>query len=177
MTTYADETKSFFPKLKATFKLDVAPFLIECEALLQGFDILNSTQGFADLQWVNRSTVPASKRWKWLDAAIQDDRAGKPVQALGHIFRAVDELFSKDNFGEVDVFLSAIPPSQLSVNLIVGILSITRPASDRLLNREQFFKDAWRFIEESGRDATKLLGNLKGRRPSDGSTARVGAIK
>ena len=116
---------------------------------------------------------PSEKRWKWFADAIRDDRDGKPVQALGHMFREVDKLFTSGKFAEVDEWLSSLSPAKLSVNLIVGVLSITKPASDRLSRRQTFLDDAWAVVEGRGRSAAKLLGGLKGHKASDGETAQV----
>jgi hypothetical protein len=121
--------------------------------------------------------VLAEERWRWFGDALRDDGNGEHVRALGHIFRPVGELLSNGQFREVDEWLSSLEPSRLSANLIVGILSITRAASDRLLSRPKFFDDACAAVERKGRDAGKFLGALKGRRPPYGAPVRVGGIR
>lgn len=111
------------------------------------------------MEYVNYNSVPLKQTW--FSDAVRDDEAGKHIQALKRVFFAVDELLSRGHFDKVDAWLSSLTPADFSVNLIVGVLSITRQAARHLPCREEFFNKSWIVVEGAGRNADKLLNGLK----------------
>ena len=87
--------------------------------------------------------------------------AGKRVPALNLLFGKVDDRLSGGRFDEVDALLKSLDVEGLSENIIVGILSITRRASDRLQFRKEFFEKAWKVVESRGRNVERLLNGLR----------------
>jgi len=98
---------------------------------------------------------------QWMALVRSEDTAGRRVPALNLLFGKVDDRLSGGRFDEVDALLKSLDVEGLSENIIVGILSITRRASDRLQFRKEFFEKAWKVVESRGRNVERLLNGLR----------------
>ena len=113
------------------------------------------------------SAVPA-----WMADALDTDSRGESSLALDMIFRQVDQLLRDGKFPEVDRVLQAAPIEGTSLTVLLGLLSITLPASQYLPSRDSFFEQVWRACVNRGRNADKLLGGLRAWSRIDGSSPR-----
>jgi hypothetical protein len=80
---------------------------------------------------------------------------------LDAIFDAVDGLLLAGEYELVDAMLKGSDPEKMEVVRIISLLSLTRPAENKLPSRDEFFKKSWEVIEKRGRDVKKLLGGLE----------------
>jgi hypothetical protein len=115
-----------------------------------------------DNGWV---ASPANNRRKptkppWLSHALRIDREGRRA-ALTVLFNRVDLLLSAKNFEKVNELFEVVPTEGPSVRFLMGVLSITLPASHRLSNRADFFDRVWQSLIDKGRNAENLLGGLR----------------
>lgn len=105
--------------------------------------------------------------------AIELDKTGRTQAALDTVYNIFDDYLLDGKFADVDTFLEKTQPLTLSANLIIGLLSITLPASRHLPARQSFFTQSWVVLEERGRDAKRLLSGLERWIKFDGSTDSV----
>jgi hypothetical protein len=103
-----------------------------------------------------RAIVPA-----WKQAILQMDENGKTALALDTLFAQIDSMLSAGEFDKVDDVVAAMPVEGPSLSLMLGLLSITRPAADRLPSRQRFFTRVYRLCQAMRRDAESLLGGLR----------------
>jgi hypothetical protein len=128
---------------------------------------------------VERQSIgaPESPLEVQLSRAIELDKQGKELAALRLLYPEIEAKLRSGEFDECDALLRGVKPEDLSVNLILGLLSATFPGSHKLPARGEFFKRAWRVVEHRGRDADKLLSKLEswskidGTGPSNGDRA------
>lgn len=67
-------------------------------------------------------------------------RSRRPrTAAISALFSAVDKAFSDGRFEEIDALLPQIDLEKLDSTLLVGVLSITLSAKDKLTNRPALF--------------------------------------
>ncbi len=74
----------------------------------------------------------------FLDNANRLDQRGQTDAALDIIFDQIDEMLLAGKFNRVDQLLAETTPSDFSVELLLGILTVTLPAKNRLPNRIGF---------------------------------------
>jgi len=97
----------------------------------------------------------------WLVDALDADGRGESSAALDIIFRKMDQLLRDGNFPEVDRVVRCAPIEGTSLTVLLGLLSITLPASQHLPSRDSFFDQIWKACVARGRNAEKLLGGLR----------------
>jgi hypothetical protein len=100
----------------------------------------------------------------WLSRAKKLEQSKDISGALDLIYRSLDQTLRDGRFREVDEFLRKLDPKQLSIDMLIAILILSRPAIDKLPSREAFYKGAWNAVESHKRNARELLGGLR-RRP------------
>jgi hypothetical protein len=80
--------------------------------------------------------------------------------ALDIIYDQVDEMLLAGKFDDVDHLLGGIDVGMLSVDLLIGILTATLPARQRLANRPLFYARVEQALTERGELKTGLLEGL-----------------
>ena len=88
----------------------------------------------------------------WLAKAIQYDVSGFHEKALDLAYDTIDDHLLSEHFESVDQILS-INPDWLSTRLIVGFLTATRSAADKLNKREKF--------KHAGKETVSNRGELE----------------
>ena len=99
----------------------------------------------------------------WLQDVRSEELAGRHRAALDVLFDSVDDLLVQNAFGEVDRLLASVDPSEWSTRLLVGFLSITLRAKDKLANRPAFVRSVRSVLEhrEPPYRVTSLLSGLE----------------
>ncbi len=72
---------------------------------------------------------------------------GEIDAALDLIYDQVDALLLKSEFGEIDSLLSQLNPEEISVDIMLGLLTSTLPPTTKLRNRRAFFLSVEREIK------------------------------
>jgi hypothetical protein len=97
----------------------------------------------------------------WFDTAMSLERAGYLCSALDCLYLNIDTLLRSGQFSTIDDLVRRLEPNKLSIDFMIGILALTRPASEEIPSREQFFERAWNAVESRQRSARELLGGLR----------------
>lgn len=92
--------------------------------------------------------------------AIKFDAEKKYDDALDAIYDGIDDLLIAEDFRQVDSILNAIPIGECSSFFLVGVLTITRSAKEKLASRRNFFAIAELFLQQNGRNTASLLNGL-----------------
>jgi hypothetical protein len=130
-----------------------------------------STEQMLRDQFDKRLGAPASQNDspKWLQNAMALDASDSTIPAMDIVFDNVDDLLSAGKFEEVNVIIEQVPLEGPSLSFLMGVLTITLPAADRLPSRARFFARLYRLCKAMGRDAEDLLGGLRRWSGADGS--------
>lgn len=96
----------------------------------------------------------------WLLKASELDKAGNCDEALDVIYDNVDNLLTEGNFSEINKILGMVDITGLSDDVILGILTSTLPARDRLENREYFFQIAKKYMLSQGKFGEEIFAGL-----------------
>ncbi|MGA3067932.1 MAG: hypothetical protein ABSF29_13900 [Tepidisphaeraceae bacterium] len=104
----------------------------------------------------------------WLKEALRLDRCGFGARALDLVYDVIEGWLRdeksperNDKLRECDAFLDRLSTDGLPTRILLTIAVMTRPVSDKLKHREEFFERAWKTLESRGKDAEKLLGGLR----------------
>jgi len=97
----------------------------------------------------------------WMRPVLKEDQRGQSDVALDEMFDRIDPMLSSGKYSEVDAILTAMPVEGPSLTLMMGLLSITRPAAQHLPSRQRFFDRVYRLCRAMRRDADSLLGGLR----------------
>ena len=97
----------------------------------------------------------------WLQALLELDKKGQSDAALDELFDRIDEMLSASEYEMVDGILGCMPLEGPSLTLMMGLLSITRPAAEHLPSRARYFERVYRLCTAMRRDAESLLRVLK----------------
>jgi hypothetical protein len=97
----------------------------------------------------------------WMQWVLRLDRDDKSDGALDELFDRIDPMLSSREFDKVNDILAAMPVEGPSLTLMMGLLSITRPAGAHLPSRAPFFARVYRLCKAMRRDAESLLGGLR----------------
>jgi hypothetical protein len=116
----------------------------------------------------NMSKADANQSRKELTGHLVDllrhadrlDRRGHTDSALDLLFDQIDEMLLASDFSRVDRLLLETAPESLSVDLLIGLLTATLPAKDRLPNRKYFLERVERSLQERGELESGLLVGL-----------------
>lgn len=98
---------------------------------------------------------------KWFADAVEADRLKRKAAAVDILFEHTDGLLREGRFREVDHLLRLTPTEGPSLTFLIGLLSITLPASQHLPARQPLFDRVWQVCVARGRNADKLLGGLR----------------
>jgi len=94
-----------------------------------------------------------------IDVASADD-AGNDEDALLALYCGVDEMLRDGEFYACDEAIGSIKLESRSTVVLLGLLSITRTASDKLASRDAMAKKVCRIIHE--RDPARETELLRG---------------
>jgi hypothetical protein len=114
-------------------------------------------------------TAASDEMPKWLQDAMELDSQEKTMPAMDILFDNIDGLLTAGRFDEVDQIFLRVPLEGPSLTFLMGILTTTMPAGDRLPSRARFFDRLYRLCKAMGRDAEDLLGGLRRWSGADGS--------
>jgi hypothetical protein len=96
----------------------------------------------------------------FLDRAQRLDARGHTDAALDIVFDQIDEMLLASEFSRVDRLLAEIAPENLSVDLLLGLLTVTLPAKSQLSNRKSFFERVDQSLRDRGEARYGLLVGL-----------------
>lgn len=97
----------------------------------------------------------------WMRPVLKEDQRGQSDVALDEMFDHIDPMLSSGKYSEINAILAAMPVEGPSLTLMMGLLSITRPAAQYLPSRKRFFDRVYRLCKAMRRDAETLLGGLR----------------
>ncbi len=104
----------------------------------------------------------SGQRPLWLDEIYSLIAHSRPDAAVDILFNRFDDLFSRSEFERCDEVLRAIDLGRLDTNLLVAVLSITRPARDSLSAREEIVRSVERELQRRvPARAERLLRGLR----------------
>ena len=103
----------------------------------------------------------AARRRSFLDRARRLDERGQTDSALDLIFDQIDELLLARHFDNVNQLLKDAVANDYSAEMLLGVLTATLPAKDRLPNRRDFFQRASQVLESRGEHQDSLLVGLE----------------
>ena len=81
--------------------------------------------------------------------------------ALDLIYDSIDDLMRNEEFQRIESILARISITDLSTDILLGILTATLPAKSRLPNREEFFNAVEQTIRQRGEYEEGLLAGLQ----------------
>lgn len=101
-------------------------------------------------------------RESFIDGANRLDRTGHTDAALDLLYDAVDEMLRRREFPEVDAILRDANVADLSINILIGLLTVTLPARSRLSSRAEFYTRVEDILRQRGEFEEGLLTGLEG---------------
>jgi len=130
-------------RIPGTHKVEILPVIVSHEASESSktFDCRGSWSAF-------------------LDNARRLDNQGKTDAALDLIFDQIDEMMLAGQFAKVDQILKNLVPDNYSVELLLGLLTITSPAKNILTHRQEFFQQVEQTLHRRGENEDGLLFGL-----------------
>lgn len=90
------------------------------------------------------------------------DRRGRTDAALDLIYDQVDEWMHRAQFDRLDSILANLPVADLSMDILLGVLTATLPATRRLGSRAKLFYDVEQVLRNRGDYEEGLLAGLEG---------------
>lgn len=132
-----------------------APFRI---ALTRRPDTLvdQSGQQFEQFAQIRQPSLP-----DWMQPILKLDEAGQSDAALDDLFDRIDPMLISEQFGKIDAIIASMPVEGPSLTLMMGLLSISRPAAEHLPARARFYGRVFRLCKAMRRDAELLLAGLR----------------
>jgi hypothetical protein len=112
-------------------------------------------------QYFERIMPAAFAPLLWLNEALSLEKANRRDRCLDIIFNEVDKLFRRGEFQICDRLLQMLDVEHLSINLLIGFLTITAAAQELLPARELFYSRIEKRLAADPRK-DKLLVGLKG---------------
>lgn len=98
----------------------------------------------------------------WLQRASQMEALGDDVAALDIVYDKLDNELSSGRFDECDALLSTLAVDELSVDILLAILTVTFPAHSRLQARHDFFQRVQDTLRQRGEYEGDILSGLEG---------------
>jgi len=114
-------------------------------------------------RWISAFAGPlvVSKTETFLEHAQRLADRGQTDASLDIIYDRIDEMLLAGEFDQVDRLLVDTSPNTLSVDLLLGVLTVTLPARKRLANRAAFFALVEQTLRERGALKESLLVGLE----------------
>ncbi len=97
----------------------------------------------------------------FLDGARRLESRGAVDAALDLIYDQVDEMLKAGKFDQVNQLLSTVEANSLSLDLLLGLLTVTLPARCRLPARSRLFREAETVLKLRGEWEEGLLTGLE----------------
>ena len=95
-----------------------------------------------------------------VDDALSIEASGDLEGALDALFASIDAMFKTGQFDEVDQFIKDVVPRKFSVEFLIGLLTATLIADDKLQHRLRFYQTVRQYFETAGEPAGTLLFGL-----------------
>lgn len=108
----------------------------------------------------HRISVRGKTTESFLDRAQRLDKHGRVDAALDLIYDSVDEMMRSGDFNKLDALLTRLQLSELSTDLLIGLLTATLPARGRLATRKSFFCRVEEILRQRGEYENSLLMGL-----------------
>jgi antitoxin (DNA-binding transcriptional repressor) of toxin-antitoxin stability system len=89
------------------------------------------------------------------------DRHGRTDAALDLIYDQVDEWMHRAEFDRLDGILENLPVADLSLDILLGLLTATLPAKRRLVSRAKLFHEIEQVLRDRGDYEDGLLVGLE----------------
>jgi hypothetical protein len=89
------------------------------------------------------------------------DQRGRTEAALDLIYDSIDESMRKNELKALDAVLANAPRADLSTDLLLGLLTATLPAKNRLPSRPTLFRDTEAVLRNRGEYEEGLLTGLE----------------
>lgn len=86
--------------------------------------------------------------FSFIEQAKELDKQGHTDEAIDLIYDKIDEMLLAGYFHDVDLLLSTLSVSDLSMDLLLSILMATLPAKKRLVERDRFFKNVEQILRQ-----------------------------
>jgi hypothetical protein len=86
---------------------------------------------------------------------------GQIDAALDLTYDSIDQMMHQDHLNQLDGILAALAAGDLATDLLLGILTATLPAKNRLPARGRLFKEAERVMRQRGDYEDGLLAGLE----------------
>lgn len=93
--------------------------------------------------------------------ATELDARGHTDAALDLIYDSVDKLMRDGQFPTLDSILSGVPVAELTVDILLGLLTATLPARNRLHSRNPLFRQIEQTLKNRGQLEPGLLTGLE----------------
>ena len=98
----------------------------------------------------------------FVDRANRLDVLGHTDTGLDLLYDAVDDLLRRGDIDRLDVLLLDAVAAELTLNILVGLLTATLPARSRLRSRSGFFQSVDETLRLRGEWEVGLLVGLEG---------------
>lgn len=89
------------------------------------------------------------------------EEQGQTDAGLDVIYNTVDDFLCREQFDALDSILASIRAHDLSTDILLGILTATLPADNRLASRQEMYRSAKNVLKERGEDEETLLSGLR----------------
>lgn len=123
--------------------------------------IQNALKGLYSNRTENRLTNHPSSVQDLLAEANRKDRLGETDSGLDLIYDSIDYFMRIGRFSEIDQAISGLDVGTLSTDFLLGILTATLPAKDRLSSRSQFLRSAESALKSRDEYDDGLLSGLE----------------
>lgn len=97
----------------------------------------------------------------FMDETRQLDETGRTDDALDLLFDAIDEMMWNDRFGELDSLIAGLDASEYSIDVLLGVLTATLPAKERLPARPKLYEDIETVLDRRDQLEDGLLAGLE----------------
>jgi len=94
----------------------------------------------------------------WFTQAIALDEDGKEDEALDIIYNEIDGMLINQEYSKVNNFLNELSPHEYSLNILLGILTITFYCAEHLPNRKDFYNKVAEVVNNSSHSIDILSG-------------------
>lgn len=133
-------------------------FRSESEVVAEGLRLLRERVAVESGTRANERGEAAKS---FIERANELDRRGRTDAALDLLYDSVDATIRQGRFAELDALLVGLCPADHSVDLLLGILTATLPARERLKSRKGFYRDVECTLTARGELDEGLLAGLE----------------
>jgi hypothetical protein len=131
-----------------------------------------SPDTFEELRQVIRAEGVAEVIARWSKDGIRSDKSfisrARELDARGHtdaaldlIYDSVDKLMRDGQFSKLDAILSGVPVASLTADILLGLLTASLPARNRLPSRKPLFRQIEQTFKNRGQLEPGLLTGLE----------------